>query len=278
MSQKLVWQTEKRFIKDLLPYEENPRTISEKQINDLKKSLKKFNLVKIPAIDTDGKIIAGHQRIKVLQILGRGEEEIDVRVPNRKLTKKEYEQYMLTNNAVGGDWDFEKLKSFDVGLLLDIGFSEDDLSQIWDGYLETEDDDFKFEKELEKIKKPKTKLGDIYQLGIHRLICGDTTDPKIVSKLLGTERAHMIFSDPIYNIGLSYDSGVGGKQSYGGKTKDQKTDTDYKKFLMQSLDNALSISHDDCHVFYWCDEVYIGLLQELYRESGIQNKRVCLWI
>ncbi len=278
MSQKLVWQTEKRLVKDLLPHEGNPRTISEKQINDLKKSLKKFNLVEIPAIDTDGKIIAGHQRIKVLQILGRGDEEIDVRVPNRKLTSKEYEQYMLTSNAVGGDWDFEKLKSFDVGLLLDIGFNEDDLSQIWDGYLETEDDDFKLEKELEKIKKPKTRLGDIYQLGTHRLICGDTTDPKVVSKLLGKERAHMIFSDPIYNIGLSYDSGVGGKQSYGGKTKDQKTDTEYKKFLKQSLDNALRISHDDCHIFYWCDEVYIGLLQELYRESGIQNKRVCLWI
>jgi DNA modification methylase len=278
MSQKLVWQTEKRPVKDLLPYEKNPRTISEKQIEDLKKSLKKFNLVEIPAIDTDGKIIAGHQRIKVLQILGREEEEIDVRVPNRKLTLKEYEQYMLTSNAVGGDWDFEKLKSFDVGLLLDIGFSEDDLSQIWDGYLETEDDNFELEKELEKIKMPKTKLGDIYQLGIHKLICGDTTDPSVISKLFGKEKAHMIFSDPIYNIGLSYDSGVGGKQSYGGKTKDQKTGTEYKNFLKQSLDNALSIANDNCHIFYWCDEVYIGLLQELYRESSIQNKRVCLWI
>ena len=275
---KLEWRTEKRFVKDLLPYEKNPRTISEKQIEDLKKSLKKFNLVEIPAIDTDGKIIAGHQRIKVLQVLGRENEEIDVRVPNRKLTEKEYEQYLLTSNAVGGDWDFEKLKSFDIGMLLDIGFSDDDLSQIWDDHLETEDDNFNVEKELKKIKKPKTKLGDVYQLGMHRLICGDTTDPKIIKKLFGKEKAHMVFSDPIYNIGLSYDSGLGGKQTYGGKTNDKKTDVEYKEFLKKSLGNAMSISHENCHVFYWCDEAYIGILQELYREFEIENKRVCLWI
>lgn len=275
---KLEWRTEKRRVKDLLPYEKNPRTISNKQIEDLKKSLKKFNLVEIPAIDTDGKIIAGHQRIKVLQILGRENEEIDVRVPNRKLTPKEYEQYMLTSNAVGGDWDFEKLKSFDIELLMNIGFSDDDLATIWDGYLETEDDNFDAEKEIKEIKKPKIKLGDVYQLGIHRLICGDTTDPEIIEKLFGKEKAHMIFSDPIYNIGLSYDSGLGGKQSYGGKTNDKKTDAEYKEFLKKSLGNATSISHENCHIFYWCDESYIGILQELYREFEIENKRVCLWI
>ncbi len=114
---KLVWHTEKRKIDDLLPYSKNPRTISEKQMSDLKKSLKKFNLVEIPAIDTDGKIIAGHQRVKGLQLLGRGKEEIEVRVPNRKLTQEEYDRYLITSNAVTGDWDFEKLKSFDFDLI-----------------------------------------------------------------------------------------------------------------------------------------------------------------
>ncbi len=88
----------------------------------------------------------------------------------------------------------------------------------------------------------------------------------------------MIFSDPIYNIGLSYDSGIGGKQSYGGKTNDKKTDAEYKEFLKKSLENAMSISKDDCHVFYWCDEAFIGLVQDLYREMKVDNKRVCLWL
>jgi len=73
----LIWHTEKKRVSDLLPYERNPRTISEKQLNDLRRSFERFNLVEIPAIDTDGKIVAGHQRIKVMQILGRGQEAVD---------------------------------------------------------------------------------------------------------------------------------------------------------------------------------------------------------
>lgn len=275
---KLIWHNEKRRVKSLLPHEKNPRTISEKQIEDLKKSLKKFNLVEIPAVTPDGRIIAGHQRIKVLQLLGRGDEKIDVRVPNRKLTEKEYEQYLLTSNAVTADWDYEKLKSFDLDLLLNIGFNEEDLSAIWDDHLEIENDDFNIENALNEIKEPKIKPGDIYQLGIHRLICGDTTDPETLRKLFGKERAQMIFSDPIYNISLDYNAGLGGNQSYGGKTNDHKTDVEYRDLLKRSLENALSVSEPDTHVFYWCDETYIGLIQDIYRELGIENKRVCLWI
>ena len=65
--EKLEWRTEKRKIKDLIPYEKNPRKLTDKQQKDLKKSLEKFNLVEIPAIDTDNKILAGHQRLKVMQ-------------------------------------------------------------------------------------------------------------------------------------------------------------------------------------------------------------------
>ena len=77
---------------------------------------------------------------------------------------------------------------------------DDDLANIWDENLETEDDGFDIDKELAKITKPKTKLGDIYQLGIHRLICGDSTDPTVLKKLIGNSQVSMIYSDPVYNI------------------------------------------------------------------------------
>lgn len=275
---RLEWHTEKRKVSDLVPYDKNPRQISEKQLDDLRRSIKKFNLAEIPVIDLDNRVAAGHQRLKVLQLLGRGEEEIDVRVPNRKLTEKEYEQYLLTSNAVSGDWDFEKLKSFDIGLLLDIGFDESDLSHIWDENLETEDDGFEVEKEIAKIKKPKTKLGDIYQLGSHRLICGDSTDPAVLKKLFGEDRASMVYSDPVYNIGVDYNSGIGQKQSYGGNVNDHRTDEEYHTFLKKTLESALAVSKDSAHVFYWCDESYVWLIQQLYRDLGIANKRICLWI
>ena len=107
---KLQWHTVQKRINDLIPQEVNPRIITDKQMSDLKRSLKKYNLVEIPAIDLNGKILAGHQRIKALLLLGRGNELIDVRVPNRKLTDDESKQYLIASNALGGDWDFEALK------------------------------------------------------------------------------------------------------------------------------------------------------------------------
>ncbi len=275
---KLIWHTEKRTVDNLLPYSKNPRSITDKQMNDLKKSLRKFNLVELPAIDIDGKIIAGHQRVRALQILGRGKEEIEVRIPNRKLTQKEYDQYLITSNVVGGDWDFEKLKAFNLDMLVDIGFDQSDLANFWDKELEVKEEDFDVEKELAKIKTPKTKLGDLILLGNHRLVCGNSGDPEVIKKLCRDERVSMIYSDPPYNIKLDYSRGISGKQSYGGNVNDNRSHAEYKEFLRKSLINALTVAEENTHIFYWCDQIYIGLIQELYRELGIENKRVCLWI
>lgn len=275
---KLVWHTEVRNVNDLIPYDKNPRQMSDKQIKDLKKSLKKFNLVEIPAVDIDNRIIAGHQRLKVLQLLGRGNEEIEVRIPNRKLTQEEYDRYLITSNAVTGDWDFEKLKSFDLSMLTDIGFDKSELEGIWAENLETEDDEFDVEEELKKIKTPKTKLGDLIILGNHRLICGDCTDPVVLKKLFGNEKASMIYSDPPYNINFDYMGGLGGKKNYGAKVHDNRTYEQYKDFLKKSIESGLAVSNPNTHIFYWSDQIYIGLVQELYRELGIENKRVLLWV
>ena len=275
---KLQWYTQRRRVDDLIPYEKNPRKISPKQINDLKRSLRKFNLVEIPAIDTNNKVIAGHQRLKVLQLLGRGEEEIEVRVPNRKLTQEEFQGYLISSNAVGGEWDFDKLKCFDLNLLKISGLDDDLLSKIWDQNLRAEDDDFDVEKELSKIKIPKTKLGDIILMGPHKLICGDSTDPAVLKRLFGKEKAAMIYSDPVYNLKVNYNSGLGGKQNYGGTVNDSRSDVEYGEFIKKSLVNALSVAEDNVHVFYWSDQTYIWLIQQLYRELGIENKRVCLWV
>jgi hypothetical protein len=125
--QKLEWHTEQRKINDLIPYKENPRTMTEKQKNDLEESLKRFNLMSIPVINIDNIIISGHQRMKILQLLGRGDEEIDVRVPNRKLTDKELKEANLRENKNLGGWDWDMLANEDEELLLDVGFTEEEL-------------------------------------------------------------------------------------------------------------------------------------------------------
>lgn len=275
---KLLWTTVQKRINDLIPQKINPRVITDKQMSDIKKSLQKYNLVEIPAIDTDGVILAGHQRIKALQLLGRGEEIIDVRQPNRKLTKKESKQYLIASNKLGGSWDFDALKSFDMEILQLAGFDDMEIAKFWDEDAEVKNDSFDVEKELNKIKKPKTKLGDIIYLGANKVLCGDSTKPENLKRLLGDEKVSMIYSDPVYNLDIDYDGGIGGSKEYGGSVKDSRTFEEYKTFIRESLESALGVSYPSTHIFYYCDQVYIGLIQDIYRSFGISNKRVCLWL
>jgi len=107
---KLEWRTEQRKVNDLVPFKINPRKITKAKRQQLIKSIEKFNLAEIPAINKDNTIISGHQRIMALQIMGRGDEIIDVRVPNRQLSKIELKEYNLISNTHVGEWDFEILE------------------------------------------------------------------------------------------------------------------------------------------------------------------------
>jgi hypothetical protein len=130
-SKQIIWHTEKRKIKDLIPTEGNPRKLTEKEAKDLENSLKKFNLVDIPVINLDNKIISGHQRITILKKLGRDEEEIDVRVPNRMLTEEEHREYLLRANKNLGEWDYNLLINFDEELLKEVGWEDEELEMIF---------------------------------------------------------------------------------------------------------------------------------------------------
>lgn len=275
---KLSWSTETRTVSELVPNLRNPRVMSPKQTEDLKRSLKKFDLVELPVIDKDNRVIAGHQRLLALKLLGREEERIPVRVPNRKLTTKEYDQYLLSSNRIHGDWDWEKLaEGFDMETLLMSGFDDVDLSHLFDD-LEVEDDEWDTEKELEKIKKPSAKPGELYVLGNHRVLCADSTDPKTLLRLMGDAKADVLLQDPPFNINLDYDKGVGGSRRYGGTVDDALPDEKYRAFLKAALENARAVLKKDAHVFTYCDQKYIWLLQTLYAELGIKNSRVALWI
>lgn len=266
-------------ISDLKSAAYNPRKWDESAIKHLTDSVKRFGLVD-PIIVNGSKerfnvVIGGHFRLKIAKDLGF--KEVPVVYLNIPDIEKEKELNLRLNRNTG-DWDFELLKSFEIETLLDVGFDDTDLSHIWDDNLVVEDDEFDVEKEIEKIEEPKTKLEDLIKLGSSYLLCGDATDPKVVQRLVGKEKIDMVYSDSPYNISLDYDKGIGGKAKYGGKTNDKKSDKDYRDFLEKTLENALSVSKPDCHIFYYCDESGIWLVQTLYKELGIDNRRVCLWV
>lgn len=128
MGKKLSWHNDKIKLRDLKGFKYNPRNLTEKQHKELKESLEKFNLVEVPAVDTDNTLVAGHQRTKVMIELYGLDHEIDIRKPNRKLTEKEFEEYLIRSNKNTGSWDMEKLANhFDMNDLVEWGFTESEL-------------------------------------------------------------------------------------------------------------------------------------------------------
>lgn len=126
-SARLEWRTERRRVRDLVPWEGNPRKISEKQAEQLRASLDRFGVADIPVIDADGTIVGGHQRCAILMAQGKGDLEVDVRVPSRKLTGDEFAELNLRLNRNLGAWDFDVLADMDEDLLLSVGFDEEEL-------------------------------------------------------------------------------------------------------------------------------------------------------
>jgi len=210
----LVWKTEKRKVKDLKLFEGNPRTISKEAAEQLLKSLKKFNLVEIPAIDQNNRVIAGNMRIVALKNLGKEEEEIDVRVPSRPLSEEEAREYLLRSNKNTGDWAWGLLKAFDENMLKDVGFTESELDNIFS--ITEKDEGFNEKKAIESKKnQPRyTKEGDIWVLGEHKLIVGDCTKRESWERLFGDERFEFLFTDPPYQIeGNKKGTGFGTKNA-----------------------------------------------------------------
>lgn len=200
--EKIIWRNEKRKVKDLKFFEGNPRQANEKQVRDLDKSLERFSddgksLAAPLVINTTNTVIGGNFRLKRLR--EKRIKEVDVRVPSRKLTRKEEEELNLRLNKNQGSWDFDVLANFGEDLLKDVGFESEDLDEIFG--LEM-DDDFDVEKELKKaIKNPRgIKTGETYQLGDHRLIIGDCVDKKVWERLMGKERFDFCFTDPPYRL------------------------------------------------------------------------------
>lgn len=279
--QKISWSLITKKASDLLPASYNPRKMSDKERKELQESIKTFGTV-VPVVLNIGSrnniIIGGHQRIKIYIDLGI--ETIDCMIPSRELTEHEEKELNLRLNKNQGSWDEELLKDFDLDLLLNVGFEDYELQGIFDD-VEVIEDDFDVEKAVKETVTPKVKHGEIWQLGNHRLLVGGSTDNEKIKRLMGEDLADIVYCDPPYNIGLDYSKGVGNSEKYGGNYSskdDSKKDKDYQKFISDSVSVALSFAKPNAHIFYWCDATYIGMIQSIYSDQKIQNKRVCMWI
>lgn len=268
-------------ITDLKVSNYNPRKWNDTQKQELKDAITKFGvvspLVVNKAENRKNIIVGGAFRYEVLKELGYSEVPcVYVNIPNLEAEKN----LCLRLNKAGGSWDEDLLKEMDLDLLLEVGFGDDELQSMFDD-VDVIEDDFDLKEAIKETKVSKVKTGEIWQLGKHRILVGDSTDESLVKKLMQDEHADVVYCDPPYNIGLDYSKGVGGASKYDGTYSgkdDSKKDVDYGYFIEHSIATALSVSKPDAHFFYWCDSKYIWLLQTLYKKLGIESKRVCMWI
>lgn len=195
-------------ISELKPYEKNARTHSEEQIKKIADSIKEFGFINPVLIDGDKNIIAGHGRILGAKLLGMD------KVPClyiEDLTEAQKRAYIIADNklALDAGWDEEILKEeltalndmdFNIELT---GFTLDDLELDED--MEPEEDNFNIDEALAEDSEPIAKLGDIYKLGDHYLMCGDSTSSEDVDRLMDGAKADMVLSDPPYGMCLDTD-------------------------------------------------------------------------
>lgn len=197
---KITWTVEKRKVKDLIPLEKNPRKITKASMAKLKDRIIKRGMHDVVKLDTKGIVLSGNMRTQALTELGV--DEVDVMIPSRELTGEERGAIILESNKSDGEWDQTLLPDYGTDVLIEAGFETMEVDQLMHDD-EDEEDPFDAEKALEKLKTPRTKLGDMFKLGDSYLLCGDSVSEKDVEKLMQGQKADMVFTDPPYNMNFT---------------------------------------------------------------------------
>lgn len=206
-------------ISEILPYTNNARTHSEEQIKKIASSIKEFGFNNPILLDKDNIVIAGHGRLEAAKKI-KIKEVPCIRLEH--LTEAQKKAYILADNRlaeIGTSWD-EELLSFELEGLKDLDF-DIGLTGFDDSFLnEPESEGLCGEDEIPEEVEPVCKLGDIWQLGEHRLMCGDSTSIEAVEKLMAGQKADMVFTDPPYGINEKGDRSKREGACQGNKFKD----------------------------------------------------------
>ena len=265
---QLFWTTQKRKINDLTSFDGNPRKMSDKQAADLLASLKKFNMVEIPAIDTHNRILAGHMRCAAMKQIGRGEEEIDVRVPSRDLTEDEAKEYLLRSNKNNGEWDFSKLINFGEDLLSQIGFDSKELDKIFKAKKSSKDD------EAPEKRETSIKQGDRFKLGRHTIMCGDSTNQEDIAMLMDGNKADMVFTDPPYNVNYS----GRGKDTSNTIMNDNQSEENFRLFLNKVFDNYNFAMRPGASMYVCYASRTHREFEDAINKAGFDVKNQIIWV
>ena len=258
-------------IEDLKLSEYNPRQMTEKQAADLEASIRKFGLVD-PLIvnrhpERKNVVIGGHQRLKVARACG-----IDtVPVVYIELDEGQEKELNLRLNKNTGEWDLELLASFDPELLKLVGWSDEELDGIFnfDGNGGQDNDGKDADRVPEPPAEPKSSYGDLFQLGRHRLLCGDSTKMEDVEKLMQGLMADMVFTDPPYNVNY--------EDTFGRKIKNDNL-KDFKGFLKSVYESMFLVLKDNAPAYVCYAERTVIDFRTVAVEAGFEWRNTLIWL
>lgn len=266
---------EKKNTADLLPADYNPRKDlkpGDAEYEKLKRSIEQFGYVE-PVIwnKTTGRVVGGHQRLKVLMDMGM--TEVDCVVVEMDEDKEKALNIAL--NKISGDWDKDKLAlliadlqgaDFDVSLT---GFEPAEIDDLFKDTLKdgVKDDDFDVGAELEKSTM--TKPADIWTLGRHRLICGDSTKAETYDLLMGSTKANLVITDPPYNVNY---------EGSAGKIKnDNMADEAFYNFLLAAYTQMHSAMADDASIYVFHADTEGLNFRRAFADAGFYLSGCCIW-
>lgn len=264
-------ETTRLNLNDIKLNDKNPRTINRRQLDRLVKSVQEFpemTELRPIVVDENNTILGGNMRYRAMQKLGMSTAEV-VKVSG--LTDDQKREFIIKDNVAFGDWDWDALANeWDMGQLDEWGLDIPEFEVVDQEVTEVKEDEAPEVKDGE----PKAKMGDIYQLGRHRLMCGDCTKQEDVDKLMNDTKADMVFTDPPY--GVSYTGGVihGSKINVSHKRKMLKNDdidiySDFIPLLKNVIDNGA------IYIFYATKNSY-ELMKPL-KENDIEVHSIICW-
>ena len=264
-------------IDKLIPATYNPRKDlkpGDAEYIKIKNSIENFGYVSPLIINKDMTVIGGHQRLKVLKELGFTELECII----VDLDKTKEKALNIALNKIQGDWDEEKLEVLLQELKLDdfdtnlTGFDFDEVDEILKDVTGSKEDNFDIDSAYEEIEEPITKPGDIWILGNHRLMCGDSTQKNDIMRLINNQDADMILTDPPYNVDYV------GKTAEALKIKnDNMSDNQFYEFLKKVFENMYSVTKEGASIYVFHADTEGLNFRKAFKDAGFKLAECLIW-
>ena len=268
---------------DIYPYDKNPR-FNDEAVEAVANSIKEFGWRSPIVVDKDHVIICGHTRFKAAQRLGL--DVVPVHVADN-LTPEQVQAYRIADNKTGeiAEWNYDLLpveikelqeKDFDLSLL---GFDTDELDRLLNGSSE-ENVVAEGETDADAVpdvpEEPVSQPGVIYQLGKHRLMCGDSTKAEDVARLMAGEKADMVFTDPPYGVSYRGVNNPGGRQWEVIENDDLRGDK-LSEFLLAAFQNLKAHLREKRAFYIWYATSNHVQFENAIREAHLRPKQVLVW-